>query len=220
MKSYMDHLVIGAASLEQGVDFVKEKLGVEMPFGGTHLKMGTHNHLMQLGNNTFLEIIAINNEIENPSSPRWYGLDDPYIQERVSIEPTLLTWVINTENINDLISSASFSLGKAELISRGNLSWYFGLPEDGRLLASGMLPYAIEWQTDIHPAKNMSDLGCRLDYLEIYHPYPKWLQAHLSSINALDLVDVKQTTSGATSFLVAHIKTPAGTKKLSNQLNM
>ncbi len=217
MKPKMDHLVIGAASLEQGVDFVKEKFGVDMPYGGAHLKMGTHNHLMQLGNSTFLEIIAINRNIEKPSSPRWYGLDDPFIQQKLSIEPTLLTWVVNTDNINGLMAQASFSIGKAELISRGELSWYFGLPQDGRLLAGGMLPYAIEWQADTHPAKNMSSLDCHLEQVEIYHPYPKWLNNHLKSIGAHELVEVKQSTTDASPHIIATINTPIGMRKLSNQ---
>jgi len=59
----LDHLVIAASSLEQGVDYVRKMLGVDIPFGGVHSAMGTHNHLMQLGNSVFLEVIAINNEI-------------------------------------------------------------------------------------------------------------------------------------------------------------
>jgi len=218
MKSSIDHLVIGAANLEQGVNFVKNKLGVDMPFGGAHLTMGTHNHLMQLGNGTFLEIIAINNEIKKPNNPRWYGLDDPLVRQQINQEPMLLTWVVNTQNITDLITKASFSAGHAKLISRGELSWFFGLPEDGRLLAGGILPYVMQWQTDFHPSVGMADLGCSLERIEIHHPSSKWLSAHLKSIDALELVEVRQTESDSDPYLVAHINTPLGMKKLSNQL--
>ena len=70
MDTKIDHLVIGAESLIQGVEYVKSCLGVEMPFGGVHVKMGTHNHLMRLGDGIFLEIIAINPEIDPPNRPR------------------------------------------------------------------------------------------------------------------------------------------------------
>ncbi|MEE8364674.1 MAG: VOC family protein [Gammaproteobacteria bacterium] len=43
-------MVIAADSLEQGVDYVRSTLGVDIPRGGVHQTMGTHNHLMQLGN--------------------------------------------------------------------------------------------------------------------------------------------------------------------------
>ncbi len=214
MQTRIDHLVIGAGSLTQGVEYVKDCLGVNIPYGGMHVKMGTHNHLMQLGDNIFFEVIAINHEAKPPDSPRWFGLDDPFVRQQIEMQPTLLTWVVNTGSIKELIQQARFSVGKAELISRGNLSWYFGLPEDGRLLAGGMLPYAIEWQTDIHPSVNMANLGCNLQGLEIYHPHPFWLQSALESIGAADLVKIYPLSKNETPYLVAHIGTPDGVKQL------
>ena len=126
-----------------------------MPYGGVHEKMGTHNHVLQLGGNVFLEVMAINPDTEPPENPRWYGLDDPYIRRQIKAQPTLLTWVVNTKNIEKLLQQTTFEFGKATLLSRGNLSWYFGLPDDGRLLAGGMVPYVIEWQTDRHPSEYM-----------------------------------------------------------------
>ena len=214
MHTKIDHLVIGASTLIQGVNFVADILGVEMPYGGTHSKMGTHNHLMQIGDGVFIEVIAINWEIDPPGRPRWYGLDDPFIRQQIEKQPALLTWVVNTRNINELIRMANFSLGKAELISRGNLSWHFGLPEDGRLLAGGMLPYAIEWKTDRHPSANMADLKCRFHSLEIYHTYSRWLQSALTSIGALDLVKIKTLPKDQAPYMIAKINTPYGNKEL------
>ena len=171
---------------------------------------------MRLGNDAFLEIIAVNHDIEPPERPRWFGLDDAFIRQQIEQQPSLLTWVVNTQDIKALMSQSTFSLGKAELISRGNLNWYFGLPDDGRLLAGGMLPYAIEWQTDKHPSANMADLGCRLSGLEIYHPYPRWLQSALSSIGALDLVKVHALPKNEVPYMLATINTPAGIKELSS----
>ena len=214
MPTRIDHLVLGAGSLAQGLEYVRERLGVDMPFGGVHAKMGTHNHLMQLGNEIFLEIIAIDPDIEPPVRPRWFGLDDAFVRQRIEIQPALLAWVVNTQDIHRLMKQAAFSLGTAELITRGNLSWYFALPEDGRLIAGGMLPYAIEWQTDRHPSANMADRGCRLQCLEIYHPYPRWLESMLTSIGAPDLVTIKALTKNATPFMIAHIDTPSGVREL------
>ena len=55
----LDHIVIAAASLAQGGDFLRELLGVDIPAGGAHDAMGTHNLLMQLGEDRYLEVIAI-----------------------------------------------------------------------------------------------------------------------------------------------------------------
>lgn len=216
MQTKIDHLVVGAGTLEQGVMYVKESLGVDIPFGGVHLKMGTHNHLMQLGDNVFLEVIALHHEIEPPRRPRWYGLDDPFVRLRIEQQPALLTWVVNTGNIEGLMRKATFSLGQAEPVSRGNLSWLFGLPEDGRLLAGGMLPYAIEWQTDIHPSIHMVDLGCRLQGLELYHPHSTWLDAALGSVGADNLVRIHSLSPKKSPYLRAHISTPEGLKTLGS----
>ena len=98
MNTKFDHLVVGAKNLEQGVAYIKEKLGVEMPFGGKHLKLGTHNHLIQVGKNIFLEIIAIDPDQPVPERPRWFGLDDPLIQMSLDQTPRLLSWVVNCKN--------------------------------------------------------------------------------------------------------------------------
>ena len=218
MQTRIDHLVIGADDLAQGIAYVKECLGVDMPYGGLHVKMGTHNHLMQLGDNVFLEVIAINPGTEPPENPRWYGLDDPFVRRQIKAQPALLTWVVNTKNIDEFLQQANFSFGKAELISRGNLSWYFGLPDDGRLLAGGMLPYVIEWQTDLHSSTNMADVGCRFQGLEIYHPHPSWLQSVLASICAEDHVKIYALPKNRAPYLVAYIDTPQGTKELRSDV--
>jgi hypothetical protein len=214
----IDHLVIGAANLEQGVAFVRECMGVDVPFGGIHEKMATHNHLMQLGGGVFLEVISVNHETEPPNRPRWYGLDDLYVRKQIEIQPMLLTWVVNTRNIHKLIQQATFKLGEPELLNRGDIKWYFSLPEDGRLLASGILPYAIEWHTKNHPSQRMADLGCRLLSLEVYHSNIDWLMPALDSIGVMSLVKVNALNKNEAPYLKAKISTPHGIKVLSNRM--
>ncbi len=214
MQTRIDHLVIGANDLAQGVAYVKECLGVDMPYGGVHTKMGTHNHLMQIGDDVFLEVIAINPDMKSPGFPRWFGLDDPFVRRQINAKPALLTWVVNTENIHQLLRQSIFPFGKAQLICRGNLRWYFGLPGDGRLLAGGMLPYVIEWQSDFHPSKNMADTGCRFQHLEIYHSNPTWFQSILTSIGAENLADIHALPENSAPYLLAYIDTPYGVKAL------
>ena len=52
----LDHIVIGASSLEQGLVWAKSTLGVDVPIGGRHEKMGTHNRVMNLGGDRYLAI--------------------------------------------------------------------------------------------------------------------------------------------------------------------
>lgn len=220
MGTRIDHLVIGASNLVQGAAYVKEQLGVDIPYGGAHDTMGTHNHLMRLGDELFLEVIALNPDREPPNRPRWYGLDDPHVRQSLYNRPALLSWVVNTENINKLLQKTRGAFGEATLISRGKLSWYFGLPDDGRLLAGGMLPYIIDWQVDSHPAKQMADAGCRFQGLDIYHPYPAWLDSILESIGAADLARIHPLPKNSQAFLEAHIETPSGPRVLRSHAGL
>lgn len=216
MPTRIDHLVIGAANLKQGLDFVWDTLGVNMPYGGEHPKMGTHNHLMRLGKGVFLEIISINPELEPPKHPRWFGLDDPLVRHSLAKKPALLTWVVNTPDIHSFVTNADFPAGRPEVITRGDLSWHFALPEDGRLFAGGMLPYAIQWHTETHPSENMTCLDCSLQRLEIHHPYPEWMSEALKSIKAQELVTIHPLPADSTAYMCAYIDTPYGVKELKS----
>ncbi len=217
MKPKIDHLVIGARDLRQGIAYVREVLGAEMPFGGVHEQMGTHNHLMRLGEAVFLEVIAVNPDAPPLSAPRWYGLDDPIVRREIEKQPALLAWVINTGDIRALLKKSGVFLGRPALLHRGSLSWHFGVTDDGRLPAGGMLPYVIEWRSNDPPAGSMADLGCRLRSLEIHHPYPAWLREALASIEASDLVTIQELPKDRIPYLSAHIDTPRGRTILHRQ---
>ena len=60
MNAFIDHLTITAPSLERGAAFVAEALGVALQPGGEHPRMGTHNQLLRLGDDCYLEVIAAN----------------------------------------------------------------------------------------------------------------------------------------------------------------
>jgi len=216
MTTKLDHIVIGAASLEQGVAFVRERFGVDIPKGGEHPLMATHNHLMQLGNEAFVEIIAINPDGDHPARPRWFGMDDPAIRASLQHQPRLLTWVVNTDKLVELQAQVSFDLGVVTPLSRGDLNWLFAVPDDGRLLASGMLPHVMQWQTDAHPSANMADLNCRLRFLNIYHPYPQWLSSILTGLKASELVGVHDLQGDAAAYMTAELETPNGVVVLSS----
>lgn len=211
----LDHLVIAAADLDQGVAYVRDTLGVDIPAGGIHPAMGTHNHLMQLGNDTFLEVIAVNPDMAGPDRPRWFGLDDPFVRQRLAAGPKLAAWVVNTPDIRGLLGQTRLSLGDPTRISRGDLSWFFSLPRDGRLLVGGMLPYVIQWETAPHPARNMGDPGCRLLDFDIHHPCPDWIEQALAAIGCSDLMRIRPLPRHETPYLTARISTPDGVKELS-----
>ena len=202
--SRIDHLVVTAASLDAGAEYVRSALGVEMQAGGEHARMGTHNRLLRLGETLFLEVIAANPDAPRPDRPRWFQLDEP---ESVKA-PRLATWVASCDYIHAL---APESLGKIETMTRGNFRWLITVPEDGKLPLQGIAPTLIEWRSDAHPARGLKDLGCSLVGFEGSYPRPEEVMAMLHSIG----FDGDCPVSRGEARLVAHIRTPAGERRLA-----
>lgn len=176
----LDHIVMAAHTLEQGIAYLQEKLGVTLPLGGEHPLMGTHNCLMQLSPETFFEIIAINPHAPAPNRPRWFGLDNPLVQAALEERPRVLGYLLNTDDLDNAIQR--IPIGEKVRQQRADLRWHISIPPDGSLPAAGLLPMLIQWQQQEHPAKNMPDVGCRLEALHLHTPYPNWLQGHIDAL--------------------------------------
>lgn len=206
----LDHIVIAAHSLEQGAEYLRALMGVEVPAGGKHQSMATHNLVMQLGNDAYLEVIAIDPNAQAPRHPRWFALDTAHMRAAIREQPRLITWVINTADLKTLAASAGCDIGTPTALSRDSLSWEIALPDDGRLLAEGMLPYCIQWHSSPHPSRNMADNGCLLQQLNIHHNRPRWLNDRLDAIEAGHLVHIEPLPDSKTPYLEALIDTPNG----------
>lgn len=211
-----DHLVVAAASVSAGVDYLEQQLGVRLPVGGEHPRMATHNHLMRLSASSFVEVIAIDPELPPPLRPRWFGLDDPHVRASLSASPRLLTWAVNTPRLAALALD-SVPLGRIEAMSRGQLNWDITIPADGSLAAGGLLPVALQWHTQTHPAEGMHDLGCRLLRLTLYHPRSEWLATCLQRLGAGELAEVESLADGEAGWLEAEMETPLGRRVLSSR---
>ena len=214
-RTRLDHVIVAARSLDEGADFVESRLGVRAPPGGRHEMMGTHNRVMALGDSVYLEIIAVNPAMTPPARPRWFGLDDPSVILGLADSPRLLTWAVNTESLEALLASSRIAVGEIREARRDDLRWKVALPDDGRLGAGGFFPLCIQWQMGFHPASRMPDLGCRLQSLTLYHPYPDWLRGLLEAIGADTAVGIKEVGDPAMARLVARVKTPDGEVELS-----
>ncbi|MBD3895113.1 VOC family protein [Halomonas sp. ML-15] len=211
-----DHLVVAAESVSAGVDYLERHLGVRLPEGGEHPRMATHNHLMQLSQSSFLEVIATDPDAAPPARPRWFGLDDPYVRASLAASPRLLTWAVNTSSL-DALELDCVPLGRSEPMSRGDLNWDITIPPDGSLAAGGLLPVALQWHADTHPAGRMQDLGCRLTGLTLYHPRADWLSTCLQRLGAAELARVEGIGDAEGAWLEAELETPLGRRVLSSR---
>lgn len=214
----IDHLVIGAADLDEGRQYVENLLGVPTSPGGRHPQMGTHNCLLSLGSSTYLEVIAIDPEAPAPSRSRWFGLDNPETTARLAEEPCLLTWVVHGVKTADLAPPLRDDLGPVEIMRRGKLEWRITIPIDGRPPANGALPALIEWSTPDHPAQGLPDQGCRLRGISLHQAQGEAIARVFTDLGIMGLsADASQSkAAGDAPFLVADIQTPRGLRHITS----
>ncbi|HEX3138807.1 MAG TPA: VOC family protein [Rhizobacter sp.] len=152
MKSVLDHLVVGARTLAEGVAWCEATLGVTPEPGGQHPLMGTHNRLVDLSSPAFaqayLEIIAIDPQAPPPGRIRWYDLDDDRMQAALAQGPRLIHWVARSADLRTqlaALAAAGWERGEALQAERGPLHWQISVRPDGQRLCDGALPTLITW---------------------------------------------------------------------------
>lgn len=203
----IDHLVVGAATLAQGCDYIASGLGVRPQPGGKHVAMGTHNAVLKLGSRLYLEVLAIDPEGRPPARARWFDLDEPRMRAALAEGPRLIHYVARTDDIEALAARSAIDLGEILPMARGDLDWRLTVPADGRLPARGIVPTLIQWSDARHPADGMADHGLTLVALAGEHPDPAPVRAALARLGLSD--DVK-VTYGQSPRLAAMIRTPRG----------
>jgi Glyoxalase-like domain len=143
-RASLDHLTVAALTLEQGIAHVQRALGVAIPPGGSHPLMATHNHLMQLGNGIFLEVIAPDHTV-TPQRTRWFGLDDPRMRASLKNSPRLISWVARVPDLAQALREIHGAIGEVVAVTRGPLTWLISVPRDGSMPFDGAFPTLIEW---------------------------------------------------------------------------
>ncbi|HXX85800.1 MAG TPA: VOC family protein [Casimicrobiaceae bacterium] len=206
-KAALDHLVVAAATLEQGEDYVEARVGVRPRRGGKHVAMGTHNSVLRLGERVYLEVIAIDPQGNVPARPRWFELDRPEMRAALSASPRLIHWVVRSNDIEATRRACPIDPGPVQAASRGEYSWRITIPDDGHLPGGGVLPTLIEWAGASHPADAMPDSRLMLAGLAAAHPTPGLIRATLA---ALGLSDILKVSYDMTPRLAAMLATPRG----------
>ena len=212
----LDHLVVGARRLEDGIRHVADVLGVEPVPGGRHPDMGTHNAVLRLGSSCYLEVIAIDPEAPEPGCPRWFDLDGAATRAALAERPRLLTWVARSEHLDRLAARRPWETGPVRPMRRGELHWRIAFPDDGRLLAGGVLPPLIEWAPGVvHPAARMPDLGCALVGLRGFPPEGEAVKTALGEAGLEEAIEIHHPGPHGDVVLEAEIDTPGGLRVLA-----
>jgi hypothetical protein len=226
MNACIDHLVIAARSLDEGVQWCEATFGVAPGPGGAHPLMGTHNRLMKIAApgfpRAYFEIIAIDPKAR-PQRPagthRWFDLDDGLLQAELARRgPRLAHVVASVPDAHAAVQAlAAERIDRGEVIEAsrdtpaGRLSWRITVREDGQRLFYGALPTLIEWGP-VHPTDSMADAGVALRSLALAHPRARDLQAALGAIGLAGV----PVSSGAPN-LRAVFDTPRGPVTLDSK---
>jgi Glyoxalase-like domain len=217
-RSELDHLIVACATLDDGVDWVEERLGSRPVPGGQHVAMGTHNALLRLGERVYLEIIAVDPTGTAPDRPRWLALDEPEMQAQLASGPKLITWVVRSDSLANACARVP-DLGEIMSMSRGDFAWRIAVPETGALPWGGVLPVAIQWsgneQGDVlHPCDRLPGSGCELLQLNLSHPAAVLGNGGLMAMfRELKIVGPVELKSGPKT-ISARIRSPRGDMQL------
>ncbi len=215
-RACVDHLVVMAGSLEEGVAWSEAVLGVTPGLGGQHAFMGTHNRLLPISRapfeDAYLEIIAIDPQGPAPARRRWFDMDTPDLRERIATQgPQLTHFVTRVPDAAFAVRAwRTLGLDPGEVLPasrttpQGELRWKITLRDDGARLFDGTLPTLIEWGP-IHPSASMPRAQIWLEALEACHPAHHELAVAYAAIGLRD-VSVKPGASG----LSATLHTPRG----------
>ena len=226
MKSQIDHLVVAAHNLQQGVEWCEATLGITPAAGGEHEKYGTHNRLFKIATPAFpvayFEIIAINPDAvieKKPPPVRWFDLDNKQLQAELAKSPRLIHFVANTGSIQDARHAwKDQGIDRGPIIHasrktpKGLLQWQITVRPAGDRLFNGTLPTLIQWgkpeaadPMQLHPRNHLPRSGVSLKSLSVSHPSASKIKA---AYDAIMLANIDVTEGPAN--IVATLQTPKG----------
>jgi hypothetical protein len=218
----IDHLIVGAASLDEGVAWCEATLGVVPGPGGEHPLMGTHNRLLRVATvdhpRAYFEIIAVQPGRTPQRARRWFDLDDEDLRDTLARSgPRLLHFVASVPDVRQALAAlGKLGMDRGEAVAasrmtpRGLLEWQITVRDDGQRLFGGVLPTLIEWGAT-HPASAMPESGVTLQSLTCSHPQAAALR---KAFDAIDLQGVAAKEGSAN--LCAVLATPRGRLRLES----
>ena len=223
----LDHLVYGVPDLSEAIDDFEKRLGLSPMLGGRHAGLGTHNAILPLEGEAYIELIASDPGGPTPNQPRPFGLDSLR-------EPRLVTWAVRSRAIETDVQHAreqGFDPGIVFTMSRTEpegetLEWKLSLL--AKPFGDGLVPFVIDWGKSRHPAtvtRNPSEDQThdptddptkddrtshgKLSAFSATHPDPAAIQAALHALGvSLDI------QSGTIARLSARLTGPAGSIEL------
>jgi len=203
----VDHLIYVTRNLDSAVADLERRLGVRATPGGRHPGRGTHNALIALGSDTYLEILAPDPSQPGIALPPWFGPDGQGPAH-------LASWAAKGTNLDQLVATATrrgVTMGPIGSGSRRRpdgvlLTW--STTATSAAAGDGLIPFFIDWGSSPHPAAS-SAAGVRLLSLRAEHPALAPIRQLLDSLGL-----ALPVTPGPRPALIATLDTPKGRVEL------
>ncbi len=190
-RSQIDHLILTCGDLEEGMSLIERLTGVAPAAGGFHPGIGTHNALLSLGGDCYLEIISPDPNQPTPPRARPFGLDTPCEAAPEGCGLRLAAFAVHPSGgvrgatlagLAAAMQLAGQPAGPISGCSRtapgggAELRWRFSSPWEAR----GVKPFLIDWRGESDdglpgaaagssPART-APAGCSLVRLTCYAP--------------------------------------------------
>lgn len=151
-------------------------------FGGYHQTQGTKNALLNLSNECYLEVIAIDPENHEVTQNRWMGID-------LLEEPKLIRWAIKSSDLKqdqEVLQRHDPEMGKIMLGSRKTtsgslLKWELIMPLSTPEVE--VIPFVLDWsQSEMHPTEALDTTPFELNKMQLIHPEPKKISRVLNEL--------------------------------------
>lgn len=208
MSAFLDHIMWGCDDLELGSRRFAALTGVTPRYGGAHASGLTHNALVRIGPQSYLEILA-------PTGPPTAAEDTWSRLARTAHEPRILTYCMRSSRPLAELAQIAEAMGapKAQVLGNGRitpegveLNWRWLAPTFAQFGLA--FPFFIDWRDSPHPSASAPG-PITLKRFAVGHPQASELQQILSKLGA----PVDTYTATAAEFRL-QLDTPLGTVSL------
>ena len=203
----LDHIVFGSFTLEEGTEFIENKLQAKLSDIGYHKDMGTHNRVIRISEKVYLEVIAIDPKTSNLNNRKWFNLDNSKLQSKLKQSPQIIGYVIENKDINITKHYDPFFES-----SRDIYKWQFSMPTfnnnilDREIIEAGVIPSLISWKSD-KPVYQMKKNQFELISLEIrLSESQKYFNTFFKSFGEIEYVSVSMTVEEDPSIFKLKLK--------------
>ncbi|MFS4491443.1 VOC family protein [Maribacter sp. 2308TA10-17] len=191
----VDHIVYVVSDLREAIQKFKQKLGVQPVFGGYHKNFGTKNALINLNNQTYLELLAADNLNTAVTSPRWMGID-------LLSKNQITRWAIKSDTLEKdsiVLKTYNSEMGEIKEGSRNTadgslLKWKLIMPLPKPEVE--IIPFFLDWSnTQKHPSQILPNMGCELVELCATHPNPLLFEGILKNLDVSIKIGLSEEVS-------------------------